>query len=411
MLRVPPPPPSGPAEPVAGPGPSAPAAPRPRLQSLTGMRGLAAVSVAVYHSLPYWHQYRAVDAPFQYGYLAVSFFFCLSGFVMAWTWYHGGQRSFILRRFARIYPLALLGLVVSLVAYAAWGNPLAGYVGSKVSTLAAATLTEAWVSNVPGIRQAWDGVEWSLACEAFFYVISPFLLPRLLRLRARTALIGLVLLYGVDWLVQYLVIDHAPVAGPPFLYFNPVARLPEYVMGVLVCRVVVAGKRRRPTNVTAVAAVGLAVPLWLYSWLVPTADRWASVAAMCCIPGFLLVIATGARRDLRRRRRRQPLLTTRPLVWLGDSSYALYCLHALVLGAMFLALGDLGIHAVTTLEGELYAGAFVVLAVVVAGLAHRWYEVPAQRQILRLARWRAERRGRRATAAALNDSMATAGEH
>lgn len=106
-----------------------------RFDSLTGLRGLAAISVVVYHSLPAWPHYELTMQLAKYGYLAVSFFFCLSGFVMqiGWDKPGAGWFPFIVKRLARIYPVAMLCLLISFLSYRYWGSPLAGYVGGKHS--------------------------------------------------------------------------------------------------------------------------------------------------------------------------------------------------------------------------------------------------------------------------------------
>ena len=82
-------------------------------KALTGVRGAAAVLVMLYHYLVFQHLDDARFSPLGPGYLAVDLFFILSGFLMAMnyrdsfrTGFHlGGYRSFMARRFARVYPL------------------------------------------------------------------------------------------------------------------------------------------------------------------------------------------------------------------------------------------------------------------------------------------------------------------
>jgi peptidoglycan/LPS O-acetylase OafA/YrhL len=82
--------------------------------SLEGLRGIAALSVALYHfGLPWAGSFP----PLGVGWLWVDFFFVLSGAVMAHT--YGGKlsqpgdlRAFLVKRFARLYPLHVLTLVV-----------------------------------------------------------------------------------------------------------------------------------------------------------------------------------------------------------------------------------------------------------------------------------------------------------
>src|SRR6185312_1325126 len=87
---------------------------------LDGLRGLAAVAVVVYHFMEiaitdYSKNFIA------HGYLAVDFFFCLSGFVIAYAYDNriAGMSlwSFIKLRLIRLYPFVIIGLILGLLTF------------------------------------------------------------------------------------------------------------------------------------------------------------------------------------------------------------------------------------------------------------------------------------------------------
>lgn len=86
---------------------------------LDAFRGVAALIVVAYHIAPMFGGH-----PFGHGYLAVDFFFMLSGFVLTHS-YQGrldqgwGLLSFLKTRVARLYPLYFAGMVLSLLLFAA----------------------------------------------------------------------------------------------------------------------------------------------------------------------------------------------------------------------------------------------------------------------------------------------------
>ncbi|WP_260922821.1 acyltransferase family protein [Novosphingobium sp. 9] len=89
-----------------------------RYVTLDGMRGIAALAVALFH-------FNISQAP--HGYVAVDFFFALSGFVLCRTyeprWKAGlGVIEFMRQRIVRLYPLFLTGIVVTSIATIAQGN-------------------------------------------------------------------------------------------------------------------------------------------------------------------------------------------------------------------------------------------------------------------------------------------------
>ncbi len=85
---------------------AAPARPSSRimLDSLTAVRGPAALLVFGYHVI-HGTQWANWIPGARLGYVGVSLFFILSGFVLAWSYNkNAGAKSFYLRRFARVYP-------------------------------------------------------------------------------------------------------------------------------------------------------------------------------------------------------------------------------------------------------------------------------------------------------------------
>jgi peptidoglycan/LPS O-acetylase OafA/YrhL len=126
------------------------------------------------------------------GYLGVSFFFVLSGFILVYV-YSGRQiqkRRFWQARFARIYPVYLFSLIVSIPALIMF-SPMTRQAHLTFLALTAnPLLLEAWF---PRLLFTWNPAAWSLSAEAFFYLVFPFVLPRLAALkwpRLRIAMVG-----------------------------------------------------------------------------------------------------------------------------------------------------------------------------------------------------------------------------
>lgn len=87
---------------------------------LDGLRGVAAVAVVVFHFMefvtPSYH-----DNFIAHGFLAVDFFFCLSGFVVAYAYDNRleklGVVQFLKLRLIRLHPLVLIGAAFGLLAF------------------------------------------------------------------------------------------------------------------------------------------------------------------------------------------------------------------------------------------------------------------------------------------------------
>lgn len=93
---------------------------KPHFEVLDGLRGVAAIAVVVFHfmeiAIPDYHNNFIAHA-----YLAVDFFFCLSGFVIAYAYDEKlaviGIAGFIKRRLIRLHPLVIIGSVLGLLTF------------------------------------------------------------------------------------------------------------------------------------------------------------------------------------------------------------------------------------------------------------------------------------------------------
>ena len=99
---------------------------KPRYELLDGLRGVAAVLVIWYHFFEGFAT-SPTDQMLNHGYLAVDFFFVLSGFVIGYAYddrWRGGLTAgrFMLRRVIRLHPMVVLAIVLGTVAYIIQGS-------------------------------------------------------------------------------------------------------------------------------------------------------------------------------------------------------------------------------------------------------------------------------------------------
>ncbi|QIX60751.1 acyltransferase [Hymenobacter sp. BT18] len=108
--------------------PAAPAlSTKPHYAILDGLRGVAALTVVAFHLFEA-HATSHLDQRINHGYLAVDFFFLLSGFVIGYAyddrWEHMTLREFVKIRLIRLQPLVVLGMVVGAALYYFQDSPL-----------------------------------------------------------------------------------------------------------------------------------------------------------------------------------------------------------------------------------------------------------------------------------------------
>ena len=117
---------------------------KPHFVVLDGLRGVAAVGVVIFHfmEMVIWNYSKLWIG---HGFLAVDFFFCLSGFVMGYAYDDRigkmGLGQFLKVRLIRLHPLVVLGAVLGLIAF--YANPFGvtpGYGPGKVVLMFVASL-------------------------------------------------------------------------------------------------------------------------------------------------------------------------------------------------------------------------------------------------------------------------------
>jgi peptidoglycan/LPS O-acetylase OafA/YrhL len=344
------------------------------LPSLTIGRGIAALIVAIYHATPIWGQSIAKISGI--GWTGVSFFFVLSGFVLTWSFDDTRTyKTFIVNRISRIYPLHIFGLLTCIILYFSIGSPLAGYVGTSTGTALSILLVHGWVPQHPEIRQSWDGVSWTLSIELFFYLIAPAII------RASNRANNFVLvnigfsLAGLYLIAASFAVSHNKTGLSDFLEFSPIARAPEFIYGIIACRLV---QRGFSTKISLIQHVTSLLPFIIYTFSFDGSSPAIGIAMTA--PAFVLFIMNGARVDIANHakgiRKKQWLLEK-----LGEISFSLYMTHAISQVLFAMAIAKSGIH----LPNLMWLALNLILVSVVAQAIYKLIEVPGRKLILSIA--------------------------
>lgn len=302
------------------------------LRALTGMRGIAAWFVVLYHIRlsiaglpPGW------VAVFAKGYLAVDFFFLLSGFVIWLSWGErlrsGGVRAvpgFLWRRVARIWPLHLVMLAAAVLlalALAATGRrDPADYPFAELPLHIFLIQNWSFTDHL-----AWNDPSWSISAEFAAYLLFPAITLSLDWRRVP----GIVILAV---LAALFVLLDAAMAGSPSLgtdiwRFGLVRCLIEFSAGTATCALWLRWQGRTiPAVLAIIAAAGL----------IGGCIRGAIAETLAVPPALAALLLALA---LTSSRRGNPLASA-PLHFLGEISYATYLGHFLLFVVFKLALVD-----------------------------------------------------------------------
>ncbi|UIJ46160.1 acyltransferase [Sphingomonas cannabina] len=150
-----------------------------RIAPLTGLRGIAAVAVLLYH-IPHHAAFAAFAMPlFSRGYLCVDLFFVLSGFVISLGYYERVVRrpgwasygDFLVNRMARVWPLhfvVALVFILRVLVNVSGEQPVALTPANVVSNL---LMVQSWGWGT----QAFAGNSWSVSTELVAYLAYPLI--------------------------------------------------------------------------------------------------------------------------------------------------------------------------------------------------------------------------------------------
>lgn len=386
---------SGSADSMQGPAASsqAHATMRP-LDGLTALRILPALYVLAFHYGTMFFRRPALPAGLDLGYSGVSFFFMLSGFILAYNYAASDfsdpaiRQRYALARFARIYPVFILSIVAALPFYFRVMPPLDGMVpwlttGARIGLTV--TGLHAWV---PGAACAINCPSWSISTEFFFYATLPFLLPAILLRPKRWLALTLGLLV-LGWCIGGLV-WHAAGRGLPlmspethrsavtnlasqFVIYFPLARLPEFLLGILLYVYWASPRRLRGATLPMLAIVAATVLLSARTYL-PEVALSNGLTGLVWAP--LILAAADAR---------GPWVSAAWPLWLGRISFSLYLLHVPMAQAVLLA-DMLWFERALLANPWIGAGLATALTLGASALAYAWVEEPARRRILRARR-------------------------
>lgn len=303
-----------------------------KLDQLTSLRFFAALMIVFHHAEGL---FGIGHSPVNLG-QGVSFFFVLSGFILAYVYPQLNSRNeikgFLLARAARIWPAYLASFLFAFATQPFVWNHATGF-----ATLA---MLQSWLP-LSTFYFSYNAAAWSISTEVFFYLAFPALIHKWattwhIKLVAVAALL-LVLMSIANAL-------HLPNYGNPYqgddgwkasvhglIYISPLARLLEFVTGMVLAHLW-TGKKTPNALWTAaeIASFLLCAAAMFYTMRLVGVARslMGDAAAMWVLHSgslvafsvLILVMAHGAGAVSR-------LLSLKPFVILGEISFAMYLLH------------------------------------------------------------------------------------
>lgn len=347
---------------------------------LDGLRGVAAIMVVTFHVFETYSGGRLTQI-MNHGYLAVDFFFLLSGFVVAYAyddrWGEMTQWDFYKRRLIRLQPMVIMGSIIGAALFyfqgsemfslvnqtPVWKMLLVMLVGFTLIPLLPSMDIRGWQEMHP-----LNGPAWSL----FFEYVANILYALILHKLPQKLLFVFVLISA------YLLIDYT-VTGPTGdviggwsvdktqLRIGLVRLLYPFLAGLLLCR---AGKLIHIKGafwvsslliiiILSVPRIGGAEHLWMNG-------LYESFAIILVFP---LIVSIGAGGTLTGK------YSSKICKFLGDISYPIYITHYPLI---YMHIAWVGNNKVPMTEGLLVGVLLVIVSIVIAYASLKLYDEPVR---------------------------------
>lgn len=359
---------------------AAPAAAKQHYLILDGLRGVAALMVVLFHVAEAYRPGQPLTQLVNHGYLAVDFFFLLSGFVIAYAyddrWGTMGLGDFCRRRLVRLQPMVVLGMVVGALLFPfqagsnfplvadtpVWQVLVVMLVGATLLPLRPSMDIRGWAEMHP-----LNGPAWSLFLEYIGNLLYALFLRRL-----SLAVLGVLALLALGLTVRLAVFGQAGhlIGGWSLdleqLDIGFTRLLFPFIAGIVLMR---SGVRLRVRGGFGWCALLLVAALAMPR-LGGDGQRWINglYEVFCVAVVFPLVVAIGAGSQAGEG------AAQRVATFLGELSYPLYITH-FPLVYVYMAWLERQPPGTGAAMGVLV----VVPAVLLGWISYRFYDAPVRR--------------------------------
>jgi peptidoglycan/LPS O-acetylase OafA/YrhL len=364
---------------------------------LDGLRGVASLMVVAFHVCETYAAGNPFRQVINHGYLAVDFFFLLSGFVIAYAyddrWGAMSEWEFCKRRLIRLQPMVIMGSTIGAVLFYFSAGPVFPPVDTTpVWKLLLVMLVGYTLMPLPkslDIR-GWDemhplnGPAWSL----FFEYIANILYAVGLRRLPNRAL-GVLVLLAAAFLVHHAVLGHRGdliggwALNAKGLHVGFARLLFPFLAGILLMRL---GKRIQFKGAFAVCSLLLVVALSLPRFGGPQ-HVWINglYEALCVIVLFPIIVAIGAGEE------RADGPSIRIARFFGELSYPLYITHYPLI---YVYTGWVVSREIPVAQGAVVGALLLIASVTIAYACLKLYDLPVRGWLSRrfLARPSVERK-------------------
>lgn len=356
--------------------------PKKHYPILDGLRGVAALMVLIFHI---FEMFNIREAPIQHGYIAVDFFFLLSGFVIAHAydnrWSSMTSKDFFKRRLIRLHPMIIFGMTFGAILYYFSASSLYPDLSSTPiwMLLGVLLLNFFLIPTTPsmdlrtfGEMYPLNGPAWTLFFEYIANILYVFIFRKF-----STRILTLCVIVSAAVLAHFSITNGNVIGGwqlTPIEFQHGLTRLIyPFLAGMLLRRVF------KPIQLNSsflwsslFLIVIMAMPI-----LGNEDQTWINglYEAFAIIVLFPIVIFLGASGNA------ETKVSSKVCRFLGDISYPLYIIHYPI---MYIYYGWIIDNKVEMSDTYLHATALFFLSIGIAYLAVKFYDTPVRKKLAQM---------------------------
>ncbi|ERI94323.1 acyltransferase [Clostridiales bacterium oral taxon 876 str. F0540] len=332
--------------------------------------------------------YRYIfDNIFDEGYLGVTFFFMLSGFVISYNYLRKFKiinskynKNFILKRIAHIYPLHFITFFISLPLYIK--DVLVNPIKNMIIALLNLLLLQSLVPKM-SVYFSFNSVSWNLSVFMLLYLVTPILLNSINRFldnySYRLLPIVMIVIYFIAFIVIYFYKDSS--ANHWLFYISPFFRIIDYTIGLLLGSLFIFIKDVRLKSLAfsllEPAVLILFIIVFVYHKNIHQTYRYG-VYYMPIMAIIIFVFAF-------QRGFISKLLSTSILVALGNISFSFYMIHQLIIKYFSVTFSHLKIPLdINTMS--LFIILTFLLSIFCSILSYKYFEGPLRNKMLKFVK-------------------------
>lgn len=301
------------------------------IHSLTSLRIFAALGVFLSHlgilsqsSIP---QFNAASKYFFNGYIGVTFFYILSGFIINYSFSRHmaegrfSNKDFVFYRLARLFPVHVVSLACVLYIF----GYLVNWDATNKSALAYNLLLIQSFIPDSGYYFSFNPVSWSISCEMFFYL--SFCL--LVKFSTKQLVSAFAIIQALN--IYFLIYPPSGISLHWLFYINPIFRLSDFILGVIVCRMFLSKPVKPKFGICSAMEIGsvifLAVTVYVATNHVANMNVKYDILYIPCMASIVVAFAFNGGVISR-------MLSNKYLILLGEASFSFYMFHWMIVSKL-----------------------------------------------------------------------------